>query len=162
MAAVIIESIQVLTSIFRLSHTHVHTSRTDNKPVGHFNVPGDEAEAARTAASAHCYQPPCPVDEPDAVDKIRSFFETKFRLSSRPDDASDTECDDRATSEERLECRVARCERLLAARALKEVNLEHLVEHWRAGGFKRIVTMVGAGISTCKFCCGTSENCVLY
>lgn len=119
-------------------------------------MPGDEAAVARTTASAPCQQPspPPPEAEPDAIDKIRSFFEARFRLSGRAaDDASDTEsCDGKATSAERFECRVNKCERRLAARVLKEVDLEHLVAHWRAGGFKRIVTMVGAGISTCK--CG--------
>lgn len=33
---------------------------------------------------------------------------------------------------------------------LKTVDLNGIVEHWKNNGFKKIVTMVGAGISTCK------------
>lgn len=33
---------------------------------------------------------------------------------------------------------------------LKTVDFQGLVEHWKEHGFKKIVTMVGAGISTCK------------
>lgn len=33
---------------------------------------------------------------------------------------------------------------------LKTVDFDGLVDHWKNNGFKKIVTMVGAGISTCK------------
>lgn len=33
---------------------------------------------------------------------------------------------------------------------LKTVDFQGLVDHWKEKGFKKIVTMVGAGISTCK------------
>lgn len=36
-------------------------------------------------------------------------------------------------------------------KVLKTVDLKGLIEHWKNDGFKKIVTMVGAGISTCKF-----------
>lgn len=35
-------------------------------------------------------------------------------------------------------------------KVLKTVDLKGLIEHWKDVGFKKIVTMVGAGISTCK------------
>lgn len=68
--------------------------------------------------------------ELDAIDKIRNFFEAKFHLSgSSEGDQNRDEPGDRV---------------------LKSVDLDGLVQHWKAGGFKRIVTMVGAGISTCE------------
>lgn len=33
---------------------------------------------------------------------------------------------------------------------LKTADFQGIVEHWKNKGFKKIVTMVGAGISTCK------------
>lgn len=44
-------------------------------------------------------------------------------------------------------------------RVLKTVDMQGLIEHWRSGGFKKIVTMVGAGISTCKFRCVRPKPC---
>lgn len=38
---------------------------------------------------------------------------------------------------------------MLRFKVLKTVDLKGLIEHWKDGGFKKIVTMVGAGISTC-------------
>lgn len=38
-----------------------------------------------------------------------------------------------------------------ATKILKNVDFQGLVDHWKEKGFKKIVTMVGAGISTCKF-----------
>lgn len=35
-------------------------------------------------------------------------------------------------------------------RVLKTLDFQGVVDHWKANGFKRIITMVGAGISTCK------------
>lgn len=37
-----------------------------------------------------------------------------------------------------------------SGKVLKTVDFEGLVEHWKEHGFKNIITMVGAGISTCK------------
>lgn len=34
--------------------------------------------------------------------------------------------------------------------ALKKLDFEGLLDHWKEKGFKKIITMVGAGISTCK------------
>lgn len=34
---------------------------------------------------------------------------------------------------------------------LKTVDFDGLVDHWNEHGFKNIITMVGAGISTCKW-----------
>lgn len=34
---------------------------------------------------------------------------------------------------------------------LKTVDFEGIINHWNEHGFKKIITMVGAGISTCKF-----------
>lgn len=33
---------------------------------------------------------------------------------------------------------------------LKTVDFDGLIDHWNEHGFKKIITMVGAGISTCK------------
>lgn len=33
---------------------------------------------------------------------------------------------------------------------LKKVDFQGLIDHWQDAGFKKIITMVGAGISTCK------------
>lgn len=33
---------------------------------------------------------------------------------------------------------------------LKTVDFQGLIDHWNKHGFKKIITMVGAGISTCK------------
>lgn len=37
-----------------------------------------------------------------------------------------------------------------AQQVLKTVDFQGVVDHWKENGFKKIVTMVGAGISTCK------------
>lgn len=37
-----------------------------------------------------------------------------------------------------------------SGKVLKTVDFDGLVEHWKEHGFKNIITMVGAGISTCK------------
>lgn len=34
---------------------------------------------------------------------------------------------------------------------LETVDFDGVIKHWKNGGFKNIVLMVGAGISTCKF-----------
>lgn len=36
-------------------------------------------------------------------------------------------------------------------RVLETVDIDGVIKHWKNGGFKKIVTMVGAGISTCKY-----------
>lgn len=36
-------------------------------------------------------------------------------------------------------------------KVLETLDIEGLVSKWKADGFKNIITMVGAGISTCKF-----------
>lgn len=33
---------------------------------------------------------------------------------------------------------------------LKTLDFQGLIDHWKENGFKKIITMVGAGISTCK------------
>ena len=38
-----------------------------------------------------------------------------------------------------------------SGKVLKTVDFQGLVDHWKEHGFKNIITMVGAGISTCKF-----------
>lgn len=35
-------------------------------------------------------------------------------------------------------------------RVLETVDIDGVIKHWKNGGFKKIVTMVGAGISTCE------------
>lgn len=37
-----------------------------------------------------------------------------------------------------------------SGKVLKTVDFDGFVEHWKEHGFKNIITMVGAGISTCK------------
>ena len=37
-------------------------------------------------------------------------------------------------------------------KVLETVNFEGLIKHWNENKFKKIITMVGAGISTCKYC----------
>lgn len=37
-----------------------------------------------------------------------------------------------------------------SGKVLKTVDFDGLVDHWKEQGFKNIITMVGAGISTCK------------
>lgn len=42
-------------------------------------------------------------------------------------------------------------------RVLETVDIDGVIKHWKNGGFKKIVTMVGAGISTCKY---TESICI--
>lgn len=35
-------------------------------------------------------------------------------------------------------------------KVLTTVDFQGLIDHWKENGFKKIITMVGAGISTCK------------
>lgn len=37
-----------------------------------------------------------------------------------------------------------------SGKVLKTVDFQGLADHWNEHGFKNIITMVGAGISTCK------------
>lgn len=37
-----------------------------------------------------------------------------------------------------------------SGKVLKTLDFDGLVDHWKKHGFKNIITMVGAGISTCK------------
>lgn len=61
------------------------------------------------------------------MDYIQQFFASKLRLFR----------DDHELSKDH--------------QVLKTVDLDGIVEHWNNNGFKKIITMVGAGISTCKF-----------
>lgn len=37
-----------------------------------------------------------------------------------------------------------------SSQLIDDLSFEGLCEHWKTKGFKNIITMVGAGISTCK------------
>lgn len=63
------------------------------------------------------------------LDYIQQFLKHKLGLSHDDDD-------DKADAD--------------THRVLKQPDLDSLVDHWKEKGFKKIVTMVGAGISTCK------------
>lgn len=127
----------------------------DEHAVGRFNTPTcppplADDDVAREAV----VKPPPPDPEVDALDKIRDQLERKLKLNE-----SDNECqDDEEPAEVVIEAKKkkdkeAQQERInrKVGRPLKTVDMEGLVSHWKAGGFKRIVTMVGAGISTCKY-----------
>lgn len=60
------------------------------------------------------------------LDYIQQFIADKFRLHKSDEGAS-------------------------SSQILKTVDSAGIVDHWKEKGFKKIVTMVGAGISTCKF-----------
>lgn len=59
------------------------------------------------------------------MDYIQQFFADKFRLHKSDEGAS-------------------------SSKILKTVDFAGIFDHWNEKGFKKIVTMVGAGISTCK------------
>lgn len=59
------------------------------------------------------------------LDYIQQFFADKLRLNKSTDDAG-------------------------SSSILKTVDFAGIIDHWKENGFKKIVTMVGAGISTCK------------
>lgn len=69
-----------------------------------------------------------PTADKSKLDYIQQFFKQKFGFSHH-DDADDVD----------------------SKRILKSLDFNGLVDHWNKHGFKKIVTMVGAGISTCKF-----------
>lgn len=60
------------------------------------------------------------------LDYIQQFFKNKLGLSHEEKSEADTR------------------------QVLKTIDFQGLVDHWKGNGFKKIVTMVGAGISTCK------------
>lgn len=60
------------------------------------------------------------------LDYIQQFFVDKLRLNKDDEGAS-------------------------GSQILKTVDSTGLIDHWKEKGFKKIITMVGAGISTCKF-----------
>lgn len=35
-------------------------------------------------------------------------------------------------------------------KVINDLTFDGLIKHWKENGFKNIITMVGAGISTCK------------
>lgn len=59
------------------------------------------------------------------LDYIQQFFADKLRLHKGDEVAS-------------------------SSKVLKTVDFTGLIDHWKEKGFKKIVTMVGAGISTCE------------
>lgn len=59
------------------------------------------------------------------MDYIQQFFASKLRLFR----------DDAGSSKDN--------------QVLKTVDFDGIVDHWKNNGFKKIITMVGAGISTC-------------
>lgn len=59
------------------------------------------------------------------LDYIQQFFADKLRLHKGDEDAG-------------------------SSKILKTVDFTGIIDHWKEKGFKKIVTMVGAGISTCK------------
>lgn len=64
------------------------------------------------------------------LEAIQHFLSTKLHISLfESDDESDA-------AEEKL---------------LKSLDFKGLVEHWKDKGFKKIITAVGAGISTCEY-----------
>lgn len=122
-----------------------------------FSIPTDEQHVGAfnpTSTKPDGVKPPAVVPEVDAIDNIRGYFEKKLNLSG---DA--TEQDDKVDEKDgeqvvKLTASAATKEGTgddsIEPRLLKTVDMRGLVERWKAGGFKRIVTMVGAGISTCK------------
>ena len=47
-------------------------------------------------------------------------------------------------------------------KVLDTVDFEGVMKHWKEGKFKKIITMVGAGISTCKYPDQILKSWVLY
>lgn len=47
-------------------------------------------------------------------------------------------------------------------KVLDTVDFAGVMKHWNEGKFKKIITMVGAGISTCKFCFFTFHHQKLH
>lgn len=61
------------------------------------------------------------------LEYIQQFLKNKLGLSSEDDEGDSS-----------------------GPQVLKSLDFQGLVEHWKENGFKKIITMVGAGISTCK------------
>lgn len=122
----------------------------DEHPVGSFNTPTCPPPLPPKNTVEEAVKP-APADLDD-LDSIRSQLEQKLTLKE-----SDSACsnDDnetvlkKAIQPKKKEPKKAEL-KFRKGRVLETVNMEGLLAHWKAGGFKRIVTMVGAGISTCK------------
>lgn len=121
----------------------------DEHPVGNFNTPTCPPSLPQSTVEEAVKPSPADLDD---LDSIRSQLEQKLTLNE-----SDNACsnDDNETvlkktvQPKQKELKKAE-PKFRNGRVLKTVNMEGLLAHWKAGGFKRIVTMVGAGISTCK------------
>lgn len=67
-----------------------------------------------------------PTADKSKLDYLQQFLKHKLGLSHDDDDDVDSK------------------------QVLKTLDFQGLINHWKEHGFKKIITMVGAGISTCK------------
>lgn len=87
----------------------------------------------------------------DNVDEVSSSSSSSLSSPSVSDD-EDGKADDRLSSIQKF---FAEKLHLLPDKesdhVLETVDLDGVIKHWKNKGFNKIVTMVGAGISTCKY-----------
>lgn len=96
----------------------------DKKKDEHEHSSSSESDNDECGASSD-YKKPTPDKSKPQLDYIQQFLH-KLGLS-HDDDESDSK----------------------TQHVLKTVDYQGLIDHWNEKGFKKIVTMVGAGISTC-------------
>lgn len=100
---------------------------TANKPE-YREVKDNGAELSSPSSSSSSSSPSASDDEDGKADArvsyIQRFLAQKLHLSQDSDKESD--------------------------HILETVDFDGIIKHWKSKGFKKIVTMVGAGISTCK------------
>lgn len=68
------------------------------------------------------------------MDSLREFLFRKLKIGPASEEDSDE--DDECEGIDKIRC---------------IDSFEDLIEFWKEHGFKNIITMVGAGISTCKY-----------
>lgn len=98
-------------------------------PASPASAPSDDDEAAGGQSPEGSSKSKSGSSHKNPLDYIQQFLSSKLHISLF--DSSDDE-DDKTDG------------------ILKTVDYKGLVEYWKEKGFKKIITAVGAGISTCK------------
>lgn len=92
--------------------------------INNFEVSDSNSPKKESEETAAVGSTPSVDKEDSSLEKIRQYLSEKLNLNetSQPEDA----------------------------KILDTLDLDGVVKCWKNGGFKKIVTMVGAGISTCE------------
>lgn len=116
----------VLLHLFLESSSPQKYREKKEKESDHESAPSDSDNDDDVAAAAPAAENPKPTSDKSKLDFIQQYFKQKLGLSVDDDDD------------------VPGCQ------LLKTVDFQGLTDYWNEHGFKNIITMVGAGISTCK------------